>query len=112
MSTESPDFRYEKLASIINVLGDPDTLRILDKAATGFESGKSTIKELKLTPRKYYRNLRKLNDAELVVHFENRYKLTSLGEFLHKLVFNDASTYLLADQSLLEPLRRSEAEPN
>ena len=34
--------------------------------------------------------------------FENKYKLTALGEFLHKLLFNDAQTYLLADQSLLE----------
>lgn len=42
----------------------------------------------------------------MVVHFENRYKLTPLGEFLHKLLFNDASTYLLADQSLSEPLKK------
>ena len=106
MSTGSSDSGYEKLASIINVLGDPDTLKILDKAAGGFESGKATIREFKLTPRKYYRNLGKLKDAELVVHFENRYKLTSLGEFLHKLLFKDASAYLLADQSLLEPLQK------
>ena len=59
-----------------------------------------------MTPRKYYRNLRKLNDAELIVHFENRYKLTHLGEFIHKLLFKDASTYLLADQSLSEPLKK------
>ena len=106
MNTGSPDSRYEKLASIINVLGDPDTMRIFDKAAGGFESGKATIRELKQTARKYYRNLRKLNDAELVVHFENKYKLTSQGEFLHKLLFTDASAYLLADQSLLEPLKK------
>lgn len=106
MSTGSLGSRYEKLASIINVLGDPDTLRILDEAAAGFESGKATIRELKLTPRKYYRSLRKLNDTELIVHFENRYKLTPLGEFLHKLLLNDASAYLLADQSLLEPLKK------
>ena len=102
MNTESPPSRYEKLASITNVLGDPDTLRILDEAAAGFESGKVTIRKLELTPRKYYRSLRKLNDVGLVVYFENRYKLTSLGTFLHKLLFNDASAYLLEDQSLLE----------
>ena len=106
MSIRSPDSIYEKLASIINVLGDPDTLKILNKAAKGFESGKATIRELKLTPRKYYRNLGKLKDAELIVHFENRYKLTSTGEFLHKLLFKDAAAYLLADQSLLEPLQK------
>jgi len=107
LSTESPRSRYEKLASIINVLGDPDTLRLLDEAAAGFESGKVTVRKLKLAPRKYYRSLRKLNDVGLVVSFENRYKLTSLGEFLHKLLFNDASAYLLADQSLLEPLKNA-----
>ena len=101
-----PVSRYEKLASIISVLGDPDTLRILDKAASGFESGKVTLTELKMTPRKYYRNLRKLNDAELIVHFENRYKLTPSGEFMHKLLFNDASSYLLADPSLIEPFKK------
>ena len=107
MSTLSSDSRYEKLASIINALGDPDTLRILDKAAAGFKSGKTTIRELKQTSRQYYRNLRKLNDAQLIEDFENRYKLTHLGEFIHKLLFNDASTYLLADQSLIEPLKKA-----
>jgi sugar-specific transcriptional regulator TrmB len=106
LSTRSPRSRYEKLASIINVLGDPDTLRILDEAGAGFESGKATIRELNLTPRKYYRSLRKLNEMGLVASFENRYKLTSLGEFMHKLLLNHASAYLLADQSLLKPLEK------
>ena len=38
----------------------------------------------------------------MVVSLENRYKLTAIGEFLHKLLFNDASAYLLADLSMLE----------
>jgi hypothetical protein len=106
LNTISPTSQLEKMASIIKVLSDPDTLRILDKAASGFESGKVTLKELKTTPRKYYRNLRRLNDAELIVHFENRYKLTLLGEFMYKLLFGDVSNYLLADQSLTEPLKK------
>ena len=81
-------------------------MRIFDKAATGFESGKVALKELKMTPRRYYRNLRRLSEAELVVHFENRYKLTLLGEFMHKLLFNEASTFLLSDQNLSEPLKK------
>ena len=106
MDTESHNPRYEKLASIINVLGDSDTLKIFDKAAAGFESGKATIKELKMTPRKYYRNLRNLAKAGLVLHFEKRYKLTPSGEFLHKLLFNDASSYLLEDQGVSDPLKK------
>ena len=103
MSFESGS-RYEKIASTINILGDSDALALLDKAASGFESGKDTIKELKMTPRKYYRHLTKLNDAELIVHVKNIYKLTPLGEFLHKLLFNYASSYLLNEKSLPEPL--------
>ncbi len=77
------------------------------KPQQGSKVGKPLIRKLKLTPRKYYRSLRKLNDAGLVVSFENRYKLTPLGEFLHKLLFNDAQAYLFADQSLLEPLKNA-----
>jgi predicted transcriptional regulator len=106
LSSGSPDSGYEKLAYIINVIGNPDTLRILYKAAAGFESGKVTLTELKMSPRKYYRSLRKLNDAELIVHFENKYKLTPFGEFLHRLLFNDASAYLMADQKMPDLLKR------
>ena len=83
MSTKLHNFGYEQLAAIIDVLGDPDTLKILDKATAGFESGKVTIKELKMTTRKYYRSLKELNDADLVMRFENKYKLTAQGEFIH-----------------------------
>ena len=105
MSHGSNASGYEKLAAILNVLGDPEQLRILDKAAAGFESGKGTIKELKTTPRKYYRNLRELNDAELIIHFENKYNLTPLGEVIHKLIFDDISSYLFSDQSMSERLK-------
>lgn len=105
MSHGSNASGYEKLAAILNVLGDPEQLRILYKAAAGFESGKVAIKELKTTPRKYYRNLRELNDAKLIIHFENKYNLTPLGEVIHKLIFNDISSYLFSDQSTSEPLK-------
>jgi HKD family nuclease len=103
---ESSGSAFKKLASIINILGDPDTLRILNKAEKGFESRKATIKELDLTPRKYYRDLRKLNDAELIIHAENKYKLTPLGEFVHKFLFTDLSSFLVEDQNLSEPLKK------
>jgi sugar-specific transcriptional regulator TrmB len=107
LSKEPSGAHYEKFASIINVLGDPDTLRILDKAATEFESGKTIIKELKMTPRKYYRNLSKLNEKGLVESFDNKYRLTSLGKFMHKLLFNDALPYLISDQNQLEPIKNA-----
>jgi hypothetical protein len=102
---ETTDAKYEKLASLIDILGDPNTLKILDQASTGFESKKEKIEQLEITPRKYYRSLRKLYSSGLIVSFENKYKLSSLGEFMHKIIFNDASTYLFEDQTLLEPLK-------
>lgn len=106
MIKENSDVRYEKLASLVATLGDTNTLRILDQALAGFESKKETIKQFDMTPRKYYRSLRKLYDAGLIISFENKYRLSSLGEFMHKIIFNDAATYLFEDQKLLEPLKK------
>ena len=106
MITEISDTKYEKLASLIDTLGDPNTLRILNHASDGFESKKETIKQFKMTPRQYYRSLRKLYDSGLIISIENKYKLSSLGEFMHKMLLNDAANYLLEDQSLLEPLKK------
>jgi len=103
---EIADVRYEKLASLIDILGDPNTLKILDQASVGFESKKDTIMRLKMTPRKYYRSLRKLYDSGLILSFENQYKLSSLGEFMHKIIFNDTSTFLFNDPTLLEQLKK------
>ena len=106
MIKENSAVRYEKLASMIATLGDPNTLRILDQASAGFESKKDTIKQLDITPRKYYRSLRKLYDSGLIISSENKYKLSSLGEFMHKIILSDASTYLFEDQKILEPLKK------
>jgi hypothetical protein len=103
---ENSDARYEKLASLIATLCDPNTLRILDHASVGFESKKDTIKQLDITPRKYYRSLKKLYDSGLIISSENKYKLSSLGEFMHKIILNDTSTYLFEDQKFLEPLKK------
>ena len=106
MIKETTDANYAKLASIINTIGDSNTLKIFDQATAGFESGKETIKKLKMTPRKYYRSLRKLNDSGLILFFENKYKLSVFGEFIHKILFNDVATCLFEDQTLLEPLKK------
>ena len=105
-SNQSPISQYEKLACIINALSDPEALKIFDNAATEFESGKATIKKLRTTPRKYYRNLKKLNDTELIDNSGKKCKLSPFGVLLHKLLFNDVSTYLLADKKLVDPLNK------
>ncbi len=104
-SQQSPISQYEKLACIINALGDPDALKIFDKASTEFESGKTTIKKLRITPRKYYRNLKKLNEIDLINHSGNKCKLSPFGELLHRLLFKEIATYLLADQNVSDPLK-------
>jgi predicted transcriptional regulator len=106
LSKENSRAHYEKLASILGVLGDPDALRILDEAKNGFKSGKTKLKELKLTPRKYYRNLKELNDTGIIESSQDTYKLTHLGELLHKILLNDISTLLLADQSFPEIMQK------
>ena len=97
---------YDKLAETLDALGNAETLKILNQATKGFVSGKATIKELNLTPRKYYRNLKKLIDLEIVASQGNTYRLTPRGVYLHKTLINDVSTVLLANQTLMDPLKK------
>jgi len=99
LSKNSSGIQYEKLASILNVLGDADALRILNEAKNGFKSGKAKLKELNFTPRNYYRQLKKLNDFGIITSSQDKYTLTQLGQNLHKILLNDISTVLLSNQS-------------
>ncbi len=81
-------------------------MEILDKAQSGLKSGKSAIKDLKLTPRQYYRKLRELNEAGILTPTGDEYKLTQFGTFLHKLLLNDISGLLLSNQSPFLPMEK------
>ncbi len=81
-------------------------MEILDKAQSGFKSGKSAIKDLKLTPRQYYRKLRELNESGILVSMGEEYRLSQLGGFLHKLLLSDISGVLLGNQSALLPIEK------
>lgn len=105
MSRES-NRSFARIASILDVLGSTDTLKIFDEAAKGFKSGKEIIKKLRLTPRKYYRDLRKLNDLGIVAASEGLYNLTPVGKYLHRLLLNDALTFLSTDPKLLDVFQR------
>jgi DNA-binding transcriptional ArsR family regulator len=98
--------QYEKLASILDALGDADALKILQEAKQGFKSGKANIKELNLMPRKYYRNLKKLNNEGIITSLEDKYRLTRLGELLHKMLFNDTLGLLLANHNFPEVVQK------
>ena len=95
---------YSNLAAVLGTVSDADALKILDEASRGFRSGNTTIKELKLTPRKYYRNLKRLTDAGIAFDSGNGYKLTPLGELVHNLVFGELDSFLLSNQNQLKKL--------
>jgi predicted transcriptional regulator len=84
---------YERIAQLLNLLGNTDSLKILNHAVKGFKSGKTTIKELEVTPRKYYRNLKTLIDLDLVRMYDDCYTLTPLGRVLHRLLFSSLAGF-------------------
>jgi len=97
MGFEVAEKGSERVARVFRVLGDPSSLKVLCKAAEGFKSGLETARKLRLTPRKYYRCLRKLCELEVLEcrfssnangknHF---YVLTPIGRRIHEMVFND-----------------------
>ncbi len=95
---------YEKRLSLIfRILGSSAALRILSEAEKGFKSGRKIIKRLKLTPRKYYRYLRQMQNLGIIKCVvssksnekkEHTYCLTPLGRNLYRLVFNDFPSLL------------------
>lgn len=88
---------FGKVAYLLKVLGDPSSLRILYEAKCGFKSGLQFARKLHLTPRKYYKRLRKLCDLGVLEHqtFPNAkgkeyiYVLTPLGKHIYEIIFND-----------------------
>jgi predicted transcriptional regulator len=87
LTKDSPD--YKKMASLLSILGDADSLELLNYAVKGFKSGKTSIKDLGISPRKYYRNLKALTDSGLIRNYEGCYTLTPMGRVLHQLMFSE-----------------------
>jgi predicted transcriptional regulator len=107
LSLKDPLSHYRKLASTLDVLCDVETLKILDEAKKGFKSGRATIAKLNLNPRKYYRNLRKLNDTGIIMLTQDKYRLTNLGENLHKMLLGDMSNLLFTNQNFPELIQKT-----
>jgi hypothetical protein len=106
LNENTSTLHYEKIASIFNALGDADALKILEQAEKGFKSGRSNIKALNLTQRKYYRNLKKLTQLGIIVYSEDKYRLTRLGELLYTTVIDDISSLLLAKKNYPEIFKK------
>jgi DNA-binding PadR family transcriptional regulator len=112
------DYRqYEKLPSMFRILGNSTALKILNEADKGFKSGKETIRKLRLTPREYYRSLRRLQELGIIDCIippksdgkkEHVYSLTAIGKNLRRLVFNDFLSLLHNDEKHLDLLENLE----
>jgi predicted transcriptional regulator len=94
----------ERVASILSALSDINSLKILNQAVKGFKSGKSTIRQLGISQRKYYRTLKFLTENDLVRAYEDYYALTPLGRVTHRLLFNDLTGFLNVNQNTLDYL--------
>jgi DNA-binding transcriptional ArsR family regulator len=94
----------ERVASILSALGDINSLKILNQAVKGFKSGKSTIKQLGISQRKYYRTLKSLTENNLVRAYADYYALTPLGRVTHRLLFNDLTGFLNVNPNTLNYL--------
>ena len=95
---------YERIAFVLGVLRDVEALKIFNEASKGFKSGKETVKELKLTPRKYYRTLNELTQAGILEASGNTIKLTSMGKQLHSFLFCGFESILASNRSPFESL--------
>ena len=63
---ETSDLTLTYLEGMFSALSSVDALNIFYAAEDGIESSTQTIKELNLTQKRYYTNLKRLIDAGLV----------------------------------------------
>jgi len=83
---ETSDLTLTYLEGIFSALSSVDALNIFYAAEDGIESSTQTIKELNLTQKRYYTNLKRLIDAGLVERVNGRYVHTTFGKIVHKLI--------------------------
>lgn len=87
---------YDELATIFTALGDAESLKILERAREGLQSGKRIVRELHLTQRQYYKRMKSLTETGILKkrkHSENIYSPTALGEILDGTI-HDVSAIL------------------
>ncbi|MBN1681974.1 hypothetical protein JW865_00280 [Candidatus Bathyarchaeota archaeon] len=72
-------------ADLFTVFSNIDALRIFMYAEKGIPNSTVAIKELNLTPKRYYSRLKELLDCGLVVKNDEGYNYTPLGEVVAKM---------------------------
>lgn len=90
---------FEKLAEIFHTLGSPAALKILNESDSGLKSGRETIERLRLTPRAYYRNLKKLRSLGMIQNSGSAtYILTPTGRTFRKIAYDEILPLLKDDR--------------
>jgi len=77
------DFRY--LEKIFSAISSIDALKIFYAAKDGIESSTQVMKELGITQKRYYTNLKRLIDVGLIEKVEGKYRHTTLGKIAYRL---------------------------
>jgi len=83
---DSQDEILKNLERIFSAGSSIDALKIFYAAEKGIESSTRAIKELGLTKKRYYTNLKRLIDVGLVEKTNGRYAHTTLGKIVYKLM--------------------------
>ena len=72
-----------ELTTIFKVLSKPDAVKILHRAGTGIENSTYTMKELRLSVKRYYTRMKALLDAGLIKKKTGVYRQTALGRIIY-----------------------------
>lgn len=75
----------EQCIDIFSTFANLDTMRIFLLAEKGISNSKKAIKELDLTPKRYYSRLKALVDSDILEKVNGVYVYTPVGEMLHSL---------------------------
>ena len=70
---------------LFSIFSNLDTLRIFLYAQDGIDSSRRAMKELGLTPKRYYSRLKDLVEMGVLEKGEGRYRYTPLGKALYQL---------------------------
>jgi predicted transcriptional regulator len=82
-----------KCIELFSCFSNVDAYRIFDYAERGIKNSTYAIKELKLTPKRYYQRLKELIDLGLIEKNESGYQYTPLGKAVNNINANLIELY-------------------
>lgn len=85
MAYEPSDETLDQCIDLFNIFTNLDTIHLFMLAEKGIKNSKSAMKELALTPKRYYSRLKVLVDEDILEKVNGVYVYTPTGEILHRL---------------------------